>query len=298
VVEVAEEHGELFAGAARLHTERLDAAEHLLAIEQLGEFVGAGAMFELLLGGDLRVDNAAGGNEAIHAPARVEIRAGVGLDPMARAVLGANDFARPHGVAGLELRHVGGALGAIAFLDKIGGETTHAFADRIAEGGGNRGRDPLDGAAADAGDDVGGIFGEQAVAFLGSGEAFGRKVTLGDIAPGPDEFVVDANGADVETALLPVDLVGEGVVVDHKRLAGFVRVAGHGHERARVVGREKLEQTAAEERLAVEVIVFRRRGVRFADGEVGDLAAGVATRRDEQVRIEEGIEDIAGSGPG
>lgn len=37
-----------------------------------GEFVGAGSVLEQLLGGDLRVDDAAGGDKAVEFPPSIE----------------------------------------------------------------------------------------------------------------------------------------------------------------------------------------------------------------------------------
>jgi hypothetical protein len=195
-------------------------------------------------------------------------------------------------VTGVELRDVFGALRPLFFPDEIGSGASHAFVNGPAEGRGDGGRDPFDGAAADAGHDVGGIFGEQAVAFLRSGQTFGGEVALGDIAPGPDDLVVDAHGADVEAAFLTINLQGEGVIVDDERFTRLIRIAGHGEESADTVGREKFEQSPAEHGFPLQVVILGGGDVGVVDPEVGDSSGGVAERGKEQVRIEKGVENL------
>ena len=222
----------------------------------------------------------------------IEVGTGVALDPVAGAVLGAHDGASANGVAGVELRDVFGALRPLFFPDEIGGEASHAFVNGPAEGRGDGGRDPFDGAAADAGHDVGGIFGEQAVAFLRGGETFGGEVALGDIAPSPGDLVVDAHGADVEAAFLAINLQGERVIVDHERFARFIRIAGHGEESAGTIGREKLEQPPAEYGLPGQTVILGGGEVGVVDPEVFDLSGRAAHGRKEEVRIEEGVQNL------
>ena len=293
-VEIAEQHSKFLAGAPGLHAEGFDAAEHFLAVEKFGEFVGAGAVLELLLGGHLGVDDPAGGHEPVHASGRIEIRTGVRLDPVAGAVFGPDDFAHADVLPGFELFHVAAAGGAVVFFEEVGREAAGAFVHGISEGRGHGGRNPLDRAAADADDDVGGVFSEEAVALLGGGEAFGGEVAFGDIAPGPHKFAVDAHGADVEATFLSVNLESESVIVDHQRLSGFIRVARHSEQAPDIVGRNEFEQAASEHGLALEVIVVGRRVVGFDDAEVDDLAGGITKGRNEQMGVEHRIEDGAG----
>ena len=216
----------------------------------------------------------------------------MGLDPVAGAVLGAHDGASANGVAGVELRDVFGALRPLFFPDEIGGEASHAFVNGPAEGRGDGGRDPFDGAAADAGHDVGGIFGEQAVAFLRGGQTFGGEVALGDIAPGPDDLVVDAHGANVEAAFLTITLQGEGEIVDDERFARLIRIAGHGEESTGTVGREKLEQSPAEHRVPLQAVILGGGDIGVVDPEVGDFSGGIAQRGEEEVWIEKGVQNL------
>ena len=109
---------------------------------------------------------------------------------------------------------------------------------------------------------------------------------LSHVAPGPEDLAADAHGADIEPAFLSVDLESEGVVVDHERFAGLVRIARHGHERACIVGWQELEQSPAGHGIALETVVFGGRDVCIEDGEVGDLAGAVAPRGEDEMRIE------------
>ena len=71
----------------------LDLPEHLLPVEQSGEAVGAGAAQQLLFLGDLRVDEAEGGNKAIDPTLGVPEGTAVGLGPVPVPILGTHTIA-------------------------------------------------------------------------------------------------------------------------------------------------------------------------------------------------------------
>ena len=112
-------------------------------------------MLELQFDGDLVVHHAAGGDKAVGSPVAVEERAGMGFDPMVRAVLGQNAVAAENGLSGVDAGYALGAARVVGGFDEILEFFSDTIVDRPPEGGQDRWRDPDDAPMTDAGHDVG-----------------------------------------------------------------------------------------------------------------------------------------------
>ena len=199
-VDVAPQRGQLLTSA---FVEKFNPFEHLLPVEEVRQFVRAGATLEDCLGTDLGIDAPERRHNAVDLPLLGPKGAGVDFHPVDVASLG-RQLGTHHDRLSLQRRRefTSKLLPALARDEEVVAKVTDAIGLRPAEHGCDRRRYPEDrGVRADANDDVRGVFRQESELPLGGDQLLRHGLAIGDVAPRETDPLIVPHGMDIDAPI-------------------------------------------------------------------------------------------------